>query len=170
MRKAKKVKRNLFFSLHYRPDSLLFCSKMCNFYHTDGGNYVSINGAVTWKTKLLPSYMAGMDSRQGEANLKNYTSLFHEAREQFLSVGTVQSPESAIASSLLSCSGQPLSSPTDLSSANLASESYFCSPILIITYTVIDHLGSGRGTSITLTFQLQNTIILLGCSPNPTRL
>lgn len=45
--------------------------------------------AVTWKTNLLSSYLASMESKQGEANLKTYTSLIHEARAHFPSSGTV---------------------------------------------------------------------------------
>ena len=73
---------------------------MRNFYHIDGGNYVSMNGAATWKTKLLPSYMAGMESKQGEANLKTYTSLIHEARAHLPTTEQPQPPEFAVASSL----------------------------------------------------------------------
>ena len=53
-----------------------------------------------WKTKLVSSYLASMESKQGEANLKTYTSLIQEARAHFPFTGTAQPPESAVASSL----------------------------------------------------------------------
>lgn len=52
------------------------------------------------ETNLLSSYLASMESKQGEANLKTYTSLIHEARAHLPTTEQPQPPEFAVASSL----------------------------------------------------------------------
>lgn len=83
--------------------------------------------AVTWKTNLLSSYLASMQSEQGEAHIKTYTSLVHKARAHFPTTETAPVSSLLLPPPSAACSGQALSSPTALGLAALASESHFCS-------------------------------------------
>lgn len=59
--------------------------------------------AVTWKTRLLPGYLANMESKQGEAKLKTYS--VHETEAHLPTTGTAQPPESMMTLPSPSCSG-----------------------------------------------------------------